>query len=69
MDSPSSQLDGNIDLSKLSDRDKQELQQFLVNETQKARIQQSMLHFCLSGFGVLDGLEEGIARTGLEWMG
>jgi hypothetical protein len=37
----SSQLDGNIDLSKLTDKDKQELQQFIVNESQKARIQQS----------------------------
>lgn len=40
MDSPTSSLDQNIDLSKLSDKDKQELQQFIVNETQKARIQQ-----------------------------
>ena len=30
----------NIDLSKLSDRDKAELQQFIVNESQKSRIQQ-----------------------------
>lgn len=30
---------GNVDVSKLSDRDKQELQQFVVNESQKARIQ------------------------------
>jgi import inner membrane translocase subunit TIM8 len=30
---------GNVDLSKLSDRDKQELQQFAINESQKARIQ------------------------------
>jgi hypothetical protein len=30
---------GNLDLSKLSDRDKQELQQFVMNEGQKARIQ------------------------------
>lgn len=29
----------NVDLSKLSDRDKQELQQFAMNEGQKARIQ------------------------------
>jgi hypothetical protein len=28
-----------LDLTKLSDRDKQELQQFVVNESQKARIQ------------------------------
>jgi myo-inositol-hexaphosphate 3-phosphohydrolase len=30
---------GNLDLTKLSDRDKQELQQFALNEGQKARIQ------------------------------
>jgi import inner membrane translocase subunit TIM8 len=29
----------NVDISKLSDRDKQELQQFAMNEGQKARIQ------------------------------
>ncbi|KAJ4353837.1 Mitochondrial import inner membrane translocase subunit tim8 [Didymosphaeria variabile] len=32
----------NVDVSKLSDRDKQELQQFVVNESQKARIQSSI---------------------------
>ncbi len=31
---------GEIDVSRLSDRDKQELQQFIVNETQKSKIQQ-----------------------------
>ncbi|PVI02774.1 hypothetical protein DM02DRAFT_522274 [Periconia macrospinosa] len=31
-----------LDLTKLSDRDKQELQQFVVNESQKARIQSSI---------------------------
>jgi import inner membrane translocase subunit TIM8 len=36
----------NVDLTKLSDRDKQELQQFAMNEGQKARIQSCML--CLS---------------------
>ena len=30
----------NIDLSKLTEQDKRELQQFVVNESQKARIQQ-----------------------------
>ncbi|KAG9239416.1 Tim10/DDP family zinc finger-domain-containing protein [Amylocarpus encephaloides] len=39
MDSNSSMDGGNIDLSKLSDTDKKELQQFIVNESQKARIQ------------------------------
>ncbi len=33
---------GNIDLARLSDRDKQELQQFVMNEGQKARIQSCM---------------------------
>jgi import inner membrane translocase subunit TIM8 len=40
MESPSTSLEQNIDLSKLSEKDKQELQQFIVNESQKARIQQ-----------------------------
>lgn len=31
---------GEIDVSRLTDRDKQELQQFIVNETQKSKIQQ-----------------------------
>ncbi|CAD0087384.1 unnamed protein product [Aureobasidium vineae] len=31
---------GNIDISKMSDAEKQDLQQFVVNESQKARIQQ-----------------------------
>jgi import inner membrane translocase subunit TIM8 len=35
---------GNVDLSKLSDRDKQELQQFAMNEGQKARIQSCTPH-------------------------
>jgi len=34
---------GGVDLSKLSDREKQDLQQFVVNESQKARIQQCEL--------------------------
>ncbi|TVY51591.1 Mitochondrial import inner membrane translocase subunit TIM8 [Lachnellula cervina] len=42
MDSPTSSLEQNVDLSKLSDKDKQELQQFVVNESQKARIQQTV---------------------------
>ncbi|KAF2680174.1 hypothetical protein K458DRAFT_312599 [Lentithecium fluviatile CBS 122367] len=37
----SSSLAG-LDLNKLSDRDKHELQQFVVNESQKARIQSSI---------------------------
>jgi len=37
MDSPDL---SNIDISKLSDRDKLELQQFINNENQKRRIQQ-----------------------------
>lgn len=38
---------GNVDLSKLSDRDKQELQQFVMNESQKARIQSCMHTYSL----------------------
>src|SRR4051794_29462804 len=41
MDSVSNSLAG-VDLTKLSDRDKQELQQFVLNESQKARIQACM---------------------------
>jgi import inner membrane translocase subunit TIM8 len=37
----------NVDLTKLSDRDKQELQQFVMNEGQKARIQSCALHVSL----------------------
>ena len=40
---------GNADLSKLSDRDKQELQQFAMNEGQKARIQS-----CMCSYSALD---------------
>lgn len=42
MDSTVSQLDQNLDLSKLTPKDKAELQQFILNESQKARIQQSV---------------------------
>ena len=42
MDQPVSSLDQNVDLAKLSQKDKQELQQFIVNESQKARVQQCM---------------------------
>jgi hypothetical protein len=31
---------GNIDISQMSDAEKKDLQQFVVNESQKARIQQ-----------------------------
>ncbi|KAK8213376.1 Mitochondrial import inner membrane translocase subunit tim8 [Zalaria obscura] len=57
-----------VDLSKLSDRDKQDLQQFAVNESQKARIQQSIhsltdicFRKCITGkmsSGQLDRTEE-----------
>jgi hypothetical protein len=42
-DSPFGNQSG-IDASKLSDKDKQELQQFLANESQKAKIQNSESH-------------------------
>ncbi|KAJ9628529.1 Mitochondrial import inner membrane translocase subunit tim8 [Taxawa tesnikishii (nom. ined.)] len=58
----------NVDLSKLSDREKQDLQQFVVNESQKARIQQSIhsltdicFRKCITGkmsSGKLDRSEE-----------
>ena len=35
----SSNIGANVDLSKMTDSDKQQLQQFVVNESQKARIQ------------------------------
>jgi import inner membrane translocase subunit TIM8 len=48
MDTSALEQNMNVDLSKLSEKDKQELQQFIVNESQKARIQQctssSLLH-------------------------
>ncbi|THZ79261.1 hypothetical protein D6C84_07937 [Aureobasidium pullulans] len=59
---------GNIDVSKMSDAEKQDLQQFVVNETQKARIQQSIhsltdvcFRKCITGkisAGKLDRSEE-----------
>lgn len=42
MDSLGGSSLANLDLTKLSDRDKQELQQFAMNEGQKARIQSCM---------------------------
>ncbi|PMD65152.1 uncharacterized protein K444DRAFT_608827 [Hyaloscypha bicolor E] len=73
MDSPSSALEQNIDLSKLSEKDKQELQQFIVNESQKARIQQSVHSLtdicwkkCVTGTirgGKLDKNEETCAQN------
>lgn len=42
MDSTGSALNQDLDLSKLSEKDKKELQQFIFNESQKARIQQCM---------------------------
>jgi hypothetical protein len=39
---------GNIDISQMSDVEKKDLQQFVVNESQKARIQQCMATTLLS---------------------
>ncbi|KAJ9662955.1 Mitochondrial import inner membrane translocase subunit tim8 [Coniosporium apollinis] len=68
MDSFGGGASSNLDLTKLSDRDKQELQQFVVNESQKARIQQSIhsltdicFRKCITGkisSGKLDRYEE-----------
>ncbi|KAI4732591.1 hypothetical protein E4T50_16843 [Aureobasidium sp. EXF-12298] len=65
MDSLSS---GNIDISQMSDAEKKDLQQFVVNESQKARIQQSIhsltdtcFRKCITGkisSGKLDRSEE-----------
>lgn len=52
MDSPTSSLDQNLDLSKLSPKDRQELQQFIVNESQKARIQQCESLFPCSDYNL-----------------
>ncbi|ESZ92286.1 putative metal ion transporter C27B12.12c [Sclerotinia borealis F-4128] len=72
MDSSSSQQQ-TPDLSKLSDRDKQELQQFIVNETQKTQIQQAVHSLtdvcwkkCITGnirSGKLDKGEESCAMN------
>jgi len=48
----------NVDLSKLSDRDKQELQQFAMNEGQKARIQS-----CESSYTSLHHAKLGLTIT------
>jgi import inner membrane translocase subunit TIM8 len=42
MDSQSTAIGEGLDLSKLSMTDKQELQQFMINEGQKANIQSSL---------------------------
>ncbi|KAH7122684.1 Tim10/DDP family zinc finger-domain-containing protein [Dendryphion nanum] len=66
-------IGANVDLSKLSDRDKHELQQFIVNESQKARIQatvHSLTDTCFSKCigagpvkkGALDKYEEPCMR-------
>ncbi|KAG9515824.1 hypothetical protein KCU77_g15066, partial [Aureobasidium melanogenum] len=59
---------GNIDISQMSDAEKKDLQQFVVNESQKARIQQSIhsltdtcFRKCITGkisSGKLDRSEE-----------
>ncbi|KAE9374494.1 hypothetical protein N431DRAFT_464737 [Stipitochalara longipes BDJ] len=73
MDSPNSSLQQNIDLSKLSENEKIELQQFIINESQKARIQQSVHSLtdicwkkCVTGTirsGKLDKNEETCAQN------
>ncbi|RAL62301.1 hypothetical protein DID88_004867 [Monilinia fructigena] len=67
-----SSLQQTPDLSKLSDKDKQELQQFIVNETQKARIQQSVHSLtdvcwkkCVTG-SIRSGKLEGAERSCTE---
>ncbi|BCR83819.1 Tim10/DDP family zinc finger protein [Aspergillus chevalieri] len=68
-----------LDLSKLSDADKKELNQFLTNEAQKSNIQQTVHHLadvcwkkCITGkvsSGRLDRTEEACAQNCVErWM-
>ncbi|EYE99523.1 Tim10/DDP family zinc finger protein [Aspergillus ruber CBS 135680] len=68
-----------LDLSKLSDADKKELNQFLTNEAQKSNIQQTVHHLadvcwkkCITGkvsSGRLDRAEEACAQNCVErWM-
>lgn len=68
-----------IDISKLSDADKRELNQFLENEAQKTNIQQTVHHLadvcwkkCITGkitSGRLDRTEESCAQNCVErWM-
>ncbi|CZS92851.1 probable mitochondrial import inner membrane translocase subunit TIM8 [Rhynchosporium agropyri] len=74
MDSASSSsLDQSFDISKLTPKDKQELQQFIMNENQKARIQQTTHNLtdtcwkkCVTGTiksGKLDRSEETCAAN------
>ncbi|TIA44808.1 hypothetical protein D6C83_05852 [Aureobasidium pullulans] len=55
---------GNIDVSKMSDAEKQDLQQFVVNETQKARIQQFE---DVGRSKALAKADEELARAYVEW--
>ncbi|KAH8434711.1 Mitochondrial import inner membrane translocase subunit tim8 [Aspergillus melleus] len=68
-----------LDVSKLSDGDKKELNQFLTNEAQKSNIQQTVHHLadicwkkCITGkisSGRLDQSEESCAHNCVErWM-
>ncbi|KAJ5169132.1 Mitochondrial import inner membrane translocase subunit TIM8 [Penicillium canariense] len=73
-------MDPQLDISKLTDADKQELQQHLANETQKASIQQNVhalndtcFKKCIVGksitSGTLDRSEEACAANCVErWM-
>ncbi|OJJ48777.1 hypothetical protein ASPZODRAFT_129081 [Penicilliopsis zonata CBS 506.65] len=68
-----------VDISKLSDADKKELNQILTNEAQKSSIQQTVHHLadvcwkkCVTGkitAGRLDKSEESCAQNCVErWM-
>ncbi|KAL5365464.1 Tim10/DDP family zinc finger-domain-containing protein [Aspergillus floccosus] len=72
-------MDQQLDVSKLSDADKKELNQFLTNEAQKSTIQQNVHHLadvcwkkCITGSissGRLSGSEEACAQNCVErWM-
>ncbi|KAF7592599.1 Mitochondrial import inner membrane translocase subunit tim8 [Aspergillus hancockii] len=72
-------MDQQLDVSKLSDADKKELNQILTNEAQKSNIQQTVHHLadvcwkkCITGrisSGRLDQSEETCAQNCVErWM-
>ncbi|KAL4890402.1 Tim10/DDP family zinc finger-domain-containing protein [Aspergillus ambiguus] len=72
-------MDQQLDVSKLSEADKKELNQFLTNEAQKSAIQQNVHHLadvcwkkCITGSissGRLNGSEEACAQNCVErWM-
>jgi hypothetical protein len=56
----------NVDVSRLSDADKQQLQQFAINEGQKARIQSCTLRILFSIHDESYGRSASVVRTGAD---